>query len=100
MSRAAGAGRSRPAGFSLWWPRESFSSRLGLGQEKREGLRVLQDRLDLLGKQPHVLLTFGVGHAAVAELSDEVVHAGLVSDLGDLVETLLRRTGDVQAGEE
>ena len=52
-------------------------------RQHRRGV-ALQHRHDLGGEQPHVELGLLVGHAAEAELGDEMVDAGEPSQLGDL----------------
>src|SRR5215510_6768736 len=58
---------------------------------RRRGKRVitLQHGHDLLGEHAHVQLRVLVRHAAVAELADEMVQAGELLQLGDLLDAVV-----------
>src|SRR5713226_7359537 len=65
-----------------------------------EGAVVLEHRHDLVGKEPHVAFALFVGHSAVTELRDEMVHPALAHHRADLIEHLFRGACRVQADEE
>src|SRR5713226_2485649 len=65
-----------------------------------EGVVVLEHRHDLVGKEPHVAFALFVGHSAVTELRDEMVHPALAHHRSDLFEHLIRGACRVQTDEE
>src|SRR6266851_5964089 len=64
-----------------------------------EGAVVLQYRHDFVGKEPHVAFALFVGHSAVTELRDEMIHPALAHHRSDLFEHLIRGACRVQTDE-